>query len=74
LAWAQGASVYALTARQRHQVRRLQDPNDGLDPGQASELPAAKGTTVSYYRPSGSKGFFIYNGIVQQAFRVRFPS
>ena len=48
--------------------------NVGLDPGQASELPAAKGTTVSYYRPSGSKGFFIYNGIVQQAFRVRFPS
>ena len=49
------------------------DGNLILDP-EARGISAEKGTACSYYRPSGSKGFYFYNGLVQGVFEVQFPS
>jgi len=44
-----------------------------LDP-EAGSISATVGQLVSYYRPSGSQGFYFFNGIVERAFQVTFPS
>jgi len=49
------------------------EPNISIDPTTMSKN-GTKGTVASYYRPSGTKGFYFYNGIVQGAWSVQFPS
>ena len=44
------------------------------DPDGAAAIPAQKGTRVSYFRPSGMKGFYYYNGLVQGVWDVKFPT
>ena len=40
----------------------------------AKDLLGTMGAACSYYRPSGGKGFFVYNGVVQCCLEVQFPS
>ena len=40
----------------------------------ANDIEAVPGASVSYYRPSGSKGFYFYNGKIENAYDVQFPS
>ena len=47
--------------------------NVEMDP-KAHGVGARKGTDVSYYRPSGTKGFWFYAGLVQEVWLVQFPS
>jgi len=47
-------------------------PNIIIDPFTMS-VEATRGTVVSYYRPSGSKGLW-FPGIVQSAWSVKFPT
>ena len=49
------------------------EPNSSIDPTTMS-IDSTKGTVCSYYRPSGTKGFYFYNGIVHGAWSVQFPS
>ena len=48
-------------------------PNRGIDP-HTMNLEGTVGTLVSYYRPSGSKGFHFYNGKVHSSWSVMFPT
>ena len=47
--------------------------NTAIDP-EANDIAAKPGAQVSYYRPSGSKGFYYYNGKIESVYRVLFPS
>ena len=47
--------------------------NTAMDP-KAKDISAKPGTHVSYFRPSGSRGFYFYNGLIENAYAVQFPS
>jgi len=49
------------------------DGNVLFDSG-AKALSGAVASPASYYRPSGGKGFYFYNGVVQSCVDVMFPS
>ena len=48
-------------------------PNMSID-ALTMSIKSTKGTVVSYYRPSGKKGFHFYKGIVRGAWSVKFPT
>jgi len=65
--------TYGLRSKQAQGISGTFAGNTALDP-KAGSISATVGQLVSYYRPSGSQGFYFFNGIVERVLQVTFPS
>ena len=71
--WPQWLHRYGVPSGRAKPVDDFFDGNVEFDPGSA-QLPVARGSGVSYFRPKGSKGFFFYSGVLGGVWSVQFPS